>query len=332
MICYIQVAAYYFLLTGYLVAQNTGELHSVRLESGVSGHIHPAICVCKSGTLVAVFCKNEFKPYLITRSTDEGKTWSKPVPFPHTTQTDVYPGSLTTLTDGRIVHMWNVWFKTGEKSKSRHVAYSISSDEGVTWSTPENLSRNMNDKVESVIRHPFVELSETEWLLPLMDRTVVHNPATKMESPFGDGRNHGLVPVVKTRAGSLISGKGLLSADNGKSWSEIKNFPDISSQGWRHQMVSLPNGLVLLSQIIGPGFGGDKIHFILSKDDGKSWDIENPLEFYNPGRAIGGRACPRTVLLKSGSLGTIFYDTDPKQEGGSGVFYRKTDKSAKNQN
>jgi hypothetical protein len=85
MICYIQVAAYYFLLTGYLIGQNTAEVHSVRLESGVSGHIHPAICVCKSGALVAVYCKSEFKPYLVTRSTDEGKTWSKPVPFPHTT-------------------------------------------------------------------------------------------------------------------------------------------------------------------------------------------------------------------------------------------------------
>jgi len=51
-----------FLLTGYLIGQNTAEVHSVRLESSVSGHIHPAICVCKSGTLVAVFCKSEFKP------------------------------------------------------------------------------------------------------------------------------------------------------------------------------------------------------------------------------------------------------------------------------
>jgi len=312
----------FLLCTGYLFAQSTTEVHTVRLESGVSGHIHPSLCVCKNGVLVAIFCKSEFKPCLITRSTDGGKTWSKPGLFPHTVDTDIYPGSLTTLSDGRIVHMWNVWFKVGEKSKSRHVAYSISSDEGVTWSKLESLSKNSDEKVESVIRHPFVELSKNEWLLTLMDRTVVYNPVSKTEKPFGDGRKHGLVPIVKSTAGTLISGKGLRSTDGGNSWNEIKNFPDISSQGWRHQMVSLPDGSVFVSQIPGPGIGGEKIQFIVSKDDGKSWASDSPVEFYNPGRAIGGRACPRSVAMDSKTLGTIFYDVDGKQIGGSGVFFR----------
>src|SRR5262245_36195982 len=78
----------------------------VRIDSGVSGHIHPALCVTSKGTLVAVYCKSEYAPYLLTRSTDGGKTWSMPVPFPHTVKTQVYPGSLTTLSDGRIVHAW----------------------------------------------------------------------------------------------------------------------------------------------------------------------------------------------------------------------------------
>ena len=40
----------------------------VRIESGVSGHIHPVLCLTHKGTLVAAFCKSETKPYLITRS------------------------------------------------------------------------------------------------------------------------------------------------------------------------------------------------------------------------------------------------------------------------
>src|SRR5213594_3161279 len=56
----------------------------VRIDSGVTGHIHPALCITKKGTLVAVYCKSEYQPYLITRSTDGGKTWAKPVLFPHT--------------------------------------------------------------------------------------------------------------------------------------------------------------------------------------------------------------------------------------------------------
>lgn len=318
----LPVAAALLLITAPLFA-DTPELPApVRLESGVSGHIHPALCITKKGTLVGVFCQREYAPYLLTRSTDSGKTWSKPELFPHTVKTQVYPGSLTTLADGRIVHAWNDWFNLPEKGRSRHVAFSISNDEGVTWSEPKDLAKNKEAKIESVIRHPFVELSPTAWLLPLMDRTVLYNPATGAETTFGDGRNHGLTPIVRTAKGTLVSGKGLRSTDGGKTWQEVKPFPDVSTQGWRQQMIALKNGWLLASQSIGPGVGGEKIHFIISRDDGLSWDMEHPVEFYNPGRAIGGRACPRSVEIGDQTLGTIFYDIDAKQPGGSGVFFR----------
>jgi hypothetical protein len=311
----------------------------VRLCSDVSGHIHPALCISKKGTLVAVFCQHEYKPHLISRSTDGGKTWSDPKLFPPTVNTQVYPGSLTALADGRLVHAWNVWFAAGEKVKSRHVAYSISSDDGLTWSEPKNLAKNADIKVHSVIRHPLVELSPSSWLVPLMDRTIAYAPQTGQEELFGDQKNHGLVPIVRTAKGTLVSGKGLPAAtsssqrsadegigqrstDGGKTWQEIKPFPDVSTQGWRHEMIALKNGYLLASQIVGPGVGGEKIHFIVSRDDGRSWDMKNPVEFYNPGRPIGGRACPRTVEVDERTLGTIFYDTDAKQPGGSGVFFR----------
>lgn len=303
-------------------AEKAGDM--VRLETGVGGHIHPALCITKKGTLIAVYCKAEYKPYRITRSTDGGKTWSEPVLFPPTTKTDVYPGSLTTLADGRIVHAWNVWFATETKAKSRYVAYSISSDDGLTWSEVVNLDKNKDEKVHSVIRHPIVELSPTAWLIPLADRTIVYNPDTKASTEFGDGKAHGLVPIVRTPKGTLVSGKGLRSTDGGKTWEAIKPFPDVSSQGWRHEMLALKNGWILASAIVGPGVGGEKIHFIVSRDDGKTWDVEHPVEFYNPDRAIGGRACPRTVQLDDQTLGTVFYDTDGKQTGGSGVFFKKT--------
>ncbi len=296
----------------------------VRIETGVSGHIHPALCITAKGTLVVVFCKSEFKPHLITRSTDGGKSWSKPALFPHTTETAIYPGSLTTLADGRIVHAWNVWFSPEEKVKSRFVAFSISSDDGVTWSEPKSLAKNADPKIHSVIRHPIVELSPSAWLFPLADRTALYNPVTGEETAFGDPAAHGLVPIVRTAGATLISGKGKRSTDGGVTWQEVKPFPNVSTQGWRHEMIALKNGWLLASQIIGPGVGGEKINFIISRDDGKSWDLEHPVEFYNPVRPIGGRACPRTVELDDRTLGTIFYDTDAKQPGGSGVFFRTT--------
>jgi hypothetical protein len=315
---------YYGRKVAVLEVQQADSSPPVRIDSGVSGHIHPALCVTKKGTLIAVYCQSEYQPYLIVRSTDGGKTWSKPALFPETIKTQVYPGSLTTLADGRLLHAWNVWFSVAEKVRSRYVAFSISSDDGLTWSKPKSLAKNKDPKTESVIRHPIVELSPTAWLFPLMDRTIVYNPQTGQESPFADGRNHGLVPIVRTAKGTLISGKGLRSTDGGKQWQEIKPFPDVSSQGWRHELIALKNGWLLASQIVGPGVGGGKIQFIVSRDDGKSWHLDHPIEFYNPGRAIGGRACPRTVEIDEQTLGTIFYDVDAKQSGGSGVFFRTT--------
>jgi hypothetical protein len=111
---------------------------------------------------------------------------------------------------------------------------------------------------------------------------------------------------------------------NGKSRYPGAITGKASQGGWRHQLVALPNGMLLASQIVGPGIGGEKIHFIVSRDDGRSWDLDHPIEFYNQGRPIGGRACPRTVALDNQTLGTIFYDTDSQQPGGSSVFFRVT--------
>lgn len=308
--------------SAFAQAQPPGDI--VRLDTGVSGHIHPALCVTKKGTLIAVYCHAEYKPHRITRSTDGGKTWSKPALFPHTVNTQVYPGSLTALADGRVVHAWNIWFNLDPKGRSRHVAYSISGDDGLTWGKPVNLDKNKTPKIESVIRHPIVELSADVWLIPLMDRTIVFNPETKASSDFGDGQTHGLVPIIRTPKNTLVSGKGLRSTDGGKTWQAVKPFPDVSSQGWRQEMLALKNGWIIASQIPGPGVGGDRIQFIVSRDDGQTWDMEHPAEFYDPGRPIGGRACPRTVQLDERTLGTVFYDTDAKQPGGSGVFFKKT--------
>lgn len=294
----------------------------VRIGSGVSGHVHPAACVTKAGTALVVFSQSDYKNLRLTRSEDGGRTWTKDIPFPGAEKDSLYPGSLTALADGRVVHAWNVWYPTDDGKKSRFVRYSVSADDGRTWGAPKDLAKAA--KGESVVRHPFVELAADAWLLSLMDRTTVVNPTTGAERPFGSGTNHGLTPLVRTPAGTFLTGTGKRSADGGTTWAAVSPFPKVNDNGWRFDLAALPNGWLVAAEVIGPGVGGDSWRFVVSRDDGRTWDFDRAVTFYNPGRPIGGRACPRNVPLDRDTLGTVYYDVDATQPGGPGVFFLRT--------
>lgn len=294
----------------------------VRLATGVSGHIHPAACVTKTGTVLVIYSQSNYKDLRLTRSADGGKTWSEPAAFKHTEKLEIYPGSLSALRDGRVVHAWNTWYKDAKGEKSRFVQFSISADDGKTWSEPKSLPKNAD--AFSVIRHPIVELADDAWLFSLSDRTLVYNSKTEAVTDFADGQKHGLVPIVRTPKGTFVSGAGKRSTDGGKTWQKIEPFPKISANGWRFDLVALDNGYLVAGEVLGEGIGGNKWQFVVSRDDGKSWDFAGAVEFYNPGRPIGGRACPRTVQLDKDTIGTVYYDDDKNQPGGSGVFFLRT--------
>src|SRR6266704_869820 len=57
----IPAPAVWLILAPALFAQNVELPPPVRIESGVSGHIHPALAITNKGTLVAVYCKSEYK-------------------------------------------------------------------------------------------------------------------------------------------------------------------------------------------------------------------------------------------------------------------------------
>lgn len=289
----------------------------VRIGDPVDGHIHPAFCLGQRGTLVVTFGRVNHRDLRVVRSTDGGKSWGEPTPFPHTVGKTYYPGSLTTLADGSIVHCWNRWSGETVETEPRSVLYSISKDEGATWSTPLPFPRDQEKM--SVIRHPLVVLPGRGWLASLSDRTLIFDPVQGTRKAFGDERDHGLTPIVRTARGTFVSGAGLRSTDEGVTWQTIANCPDLKTQGWRHELVALSNGWLLASEILGPGVGGERIRYVVSRDDGVTWD--QVYEYYHPGRPIGGRACPRTVELDQQSVGVVFYDVEPSQPGGPALWF-----------
>lgn len=306
------------LLLLFVGAGRSEDLIRIASPSGRPGsHVHPSICVAPNGDLVVTYAQVNHRDLRITRSADDGRTWSPPEPFVHTIGKTHYPGSLTTLRDGRIVHAWNRWDTDTTEKEPRSVRYALSEDGGLSWGPTRSLPHDLTTR--SVIRHPVTELDADRWLMTLTDRTAIFRPSTGAFEPLGDGRHHGLVPLVRTPKGTLISGLGLRSTDQGKSWREITPFPNLKEQGWRHEMICLANGWLLASEILGPGFGGERIRYVISRDDGLTWD--DHYEYYHPGRAIGGRACPRTVQIDANTLGVVFYDLTPEQAGGPGLFF-----------
>lgn len=313
----------------------------VRVADVIDGHVHPSVCVAKNGDVLAVYNKQGGggKELLLSRSTDGGKTWSASSAVPGITHCSIYPGSLTTLSDGKIVLHWSCYHKDGDRLW-RRPQYCVSADHGETWAAPRDVVLDELTNY-SCLRHPLLELTPTRWVLPFYDRTVVYDSTSGTVTPFGDARNHGMVPIVRTAKGTLLSGapvanssvptvlpkdavRGLRSTDEGKSWRPLHALPTFGVAGY--DLTPLADGTVILTSIVyGVGQDGEWAYDLTeSRDDGVTWDFAHSTTIYNPGRRIAGRGWPRTVELDERTLGTLFYDLDARQPGGPGLFFVRT--------
>jgi hypothetical protein len=309
----------------------------IRIADVIGGHVHPAICVTHSDTLLVVYNREGGggKELLLSCSSDGGATWSEPTAIPVIVNCSIYPGSLTTLSDGRILLNWSCY-----REKWRTPQFSLSANEGQTWSIPQDYP--IIDLTNyTCTRHPVVEWTADEWVCSFYDRTVVYNLKTNQITPFGDGRNHGMVPIVRTHMGTIISGapqaeapapvgvpgnmvRGLRSTDDGKTWQVLGVFPHFGVAGYDLTVLT-NNSVVLTSIVYGVGHDGEySYELIVSRDDGQTWDLDHAFEAHNPRRRIMGRGWPRTVQIDQDTLGTLFYDLDSEQPGGPGVFIVRT--------
>lgn len=313
----------------------------VRVADVVGGHIHPSLCKTPGGDLLAAFITSGGggKELLISRSSDGGRTWSKPEVVPAIKEHSIYPGSLTVLSDGRILYNWACYRVEGER-RWRTPHYIGSRDGGKTWSKVVDIPLDEFTNY-SCLRHPVLELSPHEWVLPLYDRTIVYNETERTVRPFGDGRNHGMVPILRTPNGAILSGapqanapvpvgkpgetvRGLRSTDGGKTWQALHALPYFGVAGY--DFCTLDNDWIVLTSILY-GVGRDDewaYELIVSRDDGLTWDRPHAHLLFNPGRNIPGRGWPRTVEIDRETLGTLFFDLDANQPGGPGLFFVRT--------
>ena len=299
----------------------------------VSGHVHPSICQTKNGTLVVVY--KGANVLMCARSTDSGETWEKPQPIATSAERpdviravnkfEVYPGTADTLPDDRVLVTWNYIAddKANDGYYERALLYSISSDQGRTWSE-QKLIGPVDGKHLGAVRHNVLSWKSSRWLLPLrvgsprlFDPNSGELTVYALKGP--DGKQHEFQQIVRTsRATLLAMGPVLLrSTDNGHSWSLVKGFPavpDSRDNAEGRYLTVLFDGRVLVTW--GVGYGNKGLRYNLSTDDGKTWDAARSV-IYLPETSIAARYySARTIQIDEQNVGTVFMNQE-------GIYFLK---------
>jgi len=256
------------------------------LAARIGGHIHPSICRTKNCTLVVVY-KGE-NVLMCARSSDDGESWSNPEPITTSAKRpevirevekfEVYPGTADTLPDDRVLVTWNYIAddKANDGYYERALLYTISSDQGRTWSD-QQLIGPIDGKHLGAVRHNVLSRSDGWWLLPLrVGPPRLFDPRTGKLTEFPligpDGIQHEFQQIVRTASGNLLAmGPVLLHADDeGRNWTPIDGFPavpDKRDNAEGRYLTTLSDGRVLVTW--GVGNDNQGLRFNLSSDDGR---------------------------------------------------------------
>ena len=305
---------------------------TVATSPKAGGHIHPSICKAKDGTLVVVYKGPQV--LMRTRSTDGGKTWEAPEAIPTSAKRpeairevktfEVYPGTVDTLPDGRLVATWN--YIADDKAKDgyyeRALLYSLSSDQGRTWSD-QQLIGPVEKKHLGAVRHNVLPWGEDRWLLPLrvgpprlFDPKKNELTAFPLKGP--DDKQHAFQQIVRTTKGTLLAmGPVFLrSTDEGRTWTPVANFPAIpdgdNAEG--RYLTTLSDGRVLVTWGVGTANKGLRYNF--SADDGQTWNMGHTVTLLPEANIAARFYSARTIQVDDQHVGTVYLS-------GSTVYFLK---------
>jgi len=297
------------------------------LAARISGHIHPSLCRTKNGTLVVVY--KGANVLMCSRSTDDGKTWSEPGPIATSSKRpgvirevktfEVYPGTADTLPDDRILVTWNYIAddRATDGYYERALLYTISSDEGRTWSE-QKLIGPLRGKHLGAVRHNVLSWKDGRWLLPLrVGPPRLFDPVSGNLSVFPlvgpDGKQHEFQQIVRTANGTLLAmGPVLLHSGNeGRSWTLIDGFPavpDKRDNAEGRYLTPLNDGRILVTWGVGSANKG--LRYTRSPDDGQTWNADQTVTLLPDTNIAARYYSARTIQLDDQHIGTVFMNRD----------------------
>lgn len=304
----------------------------------------PGICKTKTGTLLVVYREGlthasgrpEDGRIMLVRSNDNGKTWSKPELVYDDTEMDARNAAISCMNDGTICVIFDKYLNKNGR-RAHHWAWLLtSSDEGYTWSEPRKISKTENVHTRS----RSLDLGCGKWLIPYSESAntptassffAIYDPKSHRfdeiaATPCGFRNLADETAVTKTADGRLVALIRsntdpqlfqITSGDGGRSWSKAV-MCGIPSQFTPADLITLDDGRLVASFSFRDRRNE---RMVVSRDSGKTWDVENSLEIFDGTRDIGGdRSYAASVQLDKDTIGTVLYETRPHPMGGKILF------------
>jgi sialidase-1 len=239
-----------------LFVAGTGDYHTYRI---------PSIIATPKGTVLA-FCEGRKKnaadsgdiDLLVRRSTDGGKTWGpQEVVWDDGANVCGNPTPVVDADSGTIFLLLN-WNRgedteqeivTGKSKDTRRVFLSRSTDDGVTWSKPTDLT--------AAVKRP-------EW------RTYANGPGNGIQLTRGPHRGRLVIPANHTGPGATSPAMShshvFYSDDHGATW----HLGGEAEEGTNESTVAeLADGSLLLN--MRSYLGKNRRSVATSKDGGETW-------------------------------------------------------------
>lgn len=310
------------LALSLFVASITSAQHQIVCSGKAAGGYaaFPDICRLQNGDLYCVFYSgyghvstpNDKWPkggrIMAVRSTDSGKTWSKPVVAIDTDLDDRDP-SVTCLKDGTLLLNWF----TLHRNKTA-ILIARSTDNGKTWSKPVQLK--LDSPYSFACSAPVRQLADGSLILGLYcadEKTKKTFGATVRSSDGGKnwkdlayiGEKADIYLDAETDVVPLKDGKLLaalrsskvdmhyaVSEDFGKTWGAVKSF---GFKGHCPYFLRHSSGVILL----GHRVPATSLHW--TADEGKTWNGPVKID------TVGG-AYPGMVELPDGLVYCVYYE------------------------